>query len=199
MDRHWMPMTKRLPLRRTRPAWAGVCAAVATALAAGCGGAIDNNPETSGRQELSFPFYQRCVEPILVTPLPIPGTSTLNSCAASGCHDNVNGTGGSLRLRAGATVVPNPGSLPEGQVTSTDMYRNYYSTQGAVAFGAIRSSRLLTKPLVQNTLHGGGLIFESESNPNVQVLLDWMTHPVPTGQSEFSYDPASPAGSCTIP
>ncbi len=163
---------------------AGACAVLVT-LAAGCGGGVDNNAEPAGQQRLSFAYYQRCVEPILVTPLPIPGTSTQNACAAAGCHDNVNGTGGALRLRAAAAPVASVDPLV---VRDTDMYRNFYSAQGAVSFGAIGSSRLITKPLVRNTLHGGGLIFATDTDPNVRVLLRWMTNPVPTGQNEFTYD-----------
>ena len=37
------------------------------------------------------------------------------------------------------------------------MYKNFYSAQGAVVLGSPTQSRLLTKPLVQGVLHGGGL------------------------------------------
>ena len=35
-------------------------------------------------------------------------------------------------------------------------------------------------------LHGGGLIFPSETDPNVKLIKYWITHPAPLGQDEFS-------------
>jgi hypothetical protein len=66
------------------------------------------------------------------------------------------------------------------------MYKNFYSSQGEVVFNAPLSSRLLTKPLLLNVLHGGGLIFTSESDPNVQLIRYWISRPMPQGQDEFS-------------
>lgn len=195
--------TEQASTRRTPSLlkWAGVCAAV-VALGTGCGGGSPlgnppnvNNEEARGGQSLSFPYFQRCINPIFLAQLPIPGTATTNTCAGSGCHDNAAGTGGAFRViqAAGSVDLTNPANTPD-VIRATDMYKNFYSSQGEVVFTAISQSRLITKPLVRNVLHGGGLIFETDLDPNVRLLQYWMTHPTPVGQSEFTYDPG--AGAC---
>ncbi len=183
--------------------------ALAAAIA-GCGGggALDNppqvsNPPGSGGQKLSFQYFQRCVNPVLNTPLPIliNGQATTNTCAASGCHDNVSGTGGALRLLGAAPAVdPAAGA---DSVRASDMYKNYYSSLGETVVGNPDQSRLLNKPLVRNTLHGGGLIFESADEPAARLIRTWINRPMPAGQDEFSsaansmFTPADPAtGTC---
>ena len=61
---------------------------------------VQNPAGTVGGQKLSFAYFQRCVMPILRAQLQvnINGTTALNSCAGSGCHDSTNGTGGALRI-----------------------------------------------------------------------------------------------------
>ena len=87
------------------------------AVAACGGGEVENAPAT-GARKLSFAYFQRCVMPILVTQLPVTlnGSTTVNSCAAAGCHDDTNGTGGALRVRRfrmnARSVVAVPG-FPE--------------------------------------------------------------------------------------
>lgn len=159
---------------------------------AGCGGgALDNadtvaNPPGGSGQKLSFVYFQRCVFPVLNTPLPvnIGGVSTTNTCAAGGCHDNATGTGGALRLVGSAAPVDT--ALPAATVQASDMYRNYYSSLGESVVGAADDSRLLNKPLVRNTLHGGGLIFETVDDDAAQRIRYWINHPMPSGQDEFS-------------
>jgi hypothetical protein len=68
------------------------------------------------------------------------------------------------------------------------MYKNFYSAQGEVVFGSTTQSRLLAKPMLINVLHGGGLIFDSAANPNVQVIQFWISNPA-QGGDEFSSDP----------
>jgi hypothetical protein len=65
------------------------------------------NPPGGSGQKLSFVYFQRCVFPVLNTPLPvnIGGVTTTNTCAAGGCHDNATGTGGALRLVGSAAPV----------------------------------------------------------------------------------------------
>ena len=82
-------------------------------------------------------------------------------------------------------------------IRASDMYKNFYSSQGEVVLSAISQSRLLAKPRVQGVLHGGGLIFETDTDPHVRLIQFWMTHPAPTGQDEFATDPGN--GTCTIP
>jgi hypothetical protein len=195
-----------------RRGWWGGAAAAALALVAACGGGGDNplgnppdivNPPGGSGQSLSFVYFQRCINPILVAQLSLPGGGT-GSCAAAGCHDNATGTGGAFRTVAGAAFVDlsDPANTPDA-VRLTAMYRNFYSAQGSTVIGGPSSSRLLTKPLVQGVLHGGGLIFADTNDPNVRLLQYWISRPMPQGQDEFSsaaaamFTPADPAtGTC---
>jgi hypothetical protein len=169
------------------------------ALAAGCGGGtplgnppdIQNQGGGTGGRSLSFAYFQRCINPIFLAPLPIIGTSTTNTCAGAGCHDDANGAGGAFRIRPAAAAV----SLlsTDDVIRASDMYKNYYSAQGEVTFNSVSLSRLITKPLVRGVLHGGGQIFASDLDPNIQKLLYWMTNPIPVGQDELTTDlPAGP-------
>lgn len=187
-------------------------AGLATLLLAGCGGSDNNpldnpptvaNPTVAGGQKLSFAYFQKCIQPIFVAPLQVNqgGTISVNTCAAAGCHDTVTGTGGAFRLIGSAQPV-SLAQTPDA-IRASDMYKNFYSSQGEVVFGAPLSSRLLTKPLTLNVLHGGGLIFLSESDPNVMLIRYWISRPMPQGQDEFSsaassmFTPPDPAtGSC---
>lgn len=194
--------------RRTRwPAVAvhRIAAAVAAVSAlAGCGGAgnpLDNpdsiaNPSGSTGNKLSFAYFQRCVFPIFLAQLQINqnGAISTNTCAASGCHDNSNGTGGAFRVIPAAQPVDltNPANTPD-VIRTTDIYKNFYSAQGEVVFGSATQSRLLAKPMLINVLHGGGLIFDSAQDPNVQVIQYWIGNPA-QGQDEFSSDPSP--GAC---
>lgn len=163
------------------------------------------NPPATGTRKLSFAYFQRCVQPILEAQLPITlnGVNTVNSCASSGCHDDTNGTGGALRLFGGAALVDL--ALTPEQIRATEMYRNFYSSQGEVVFGDTLASRLIAKPLVRNVLHGGGLVFDSEDDPNVRSLRYWIEHPMPAGQDEFSAagnalftPPDAATGACNV-
>ena len=160
--------------RRAFALAAPLVATLVLTMVAACGGGnpLDNpeevaNPPASGTRKLSFAYFQRCVQPILEAQLPITlnGVTTVNSCASSGCHDDTNGTGGALRLRGGAALVDL--ALTPEQIRATEMYRNFYSSQGEVVFGDTLASRLIAKPLVRGVLHGGGLVFDSEDDPNV--------------------------------
>jgi hypothetical protein len=170
----------------TLPFWRRPWAAalVASLGLAACGGgnplgnpdSVDNPSESTG-QKLSFRYFQKCVNPIFRTA----------GCDAGGCHDNTNGTGGALRVEPNAALVDltNAANTPD-VVRGTDMYKNFYSAQGEVVFGAPEASRLVNKPLVRNVLHGGGVIFDSVDEHEVKVLQYWITHPMPQGQDEFS-------------
>ncbi|MEQ1682014.1 MAG: hypothetical protein ABL916_00090 [Burkholderiaceae bacterium] len=181
---------------------------------AACGGSgnnpIGNPPEVSNPvgvtgQKLSFAYFQKCINPIFVARLQINigGAISTNTCAGSGCHDNTTGTGGALRVVANAQPVDltDPANTAD-VIRTTDMYKNFYSAQGSVVIGAVTQSRLLTKPLVLNVLHGGGLIFEDLNDPNARLMQYWMTHPAPNGQDEFStatysmFTPADLSGTC---
>jgi len=198
-------------IRSTQTAFSTALFALVLASCGGEGNPLDNPPTvqnaaTTSGQKLSFIYFQKCIFPIFVAQLQINqnGVVSTNTCAAGGCHDNVTGTGGALRLLGGAQPVDlsNPANTP-AVIRTTDMYRNFYSAQGEVVFGAPLSSRLLTKPLTLNVLHGGGLIFLSESDPHVMLIRYWISRPLPQGHDEFSsaansmFTPADPnAGTC---
>jgi len=180
----------RLSPRRTKKL-ASVLAACAALAACGGGSPLDNpetlsNPPGLTGQKLSFVYFQRCVNPVLITPLPINinGQMSINTCAAGGCHDNVTGTGGALRLLGGAaTVDPTQGAAT---IRASDIYKNYYSSLGETVVGAPDQSRLLNKPLVRSVLHGGGLIFENQNDAGAKLFRYWINRPMPSGQDEFS-------------
>ena len=192
-----MPDAMSLAPRRWRStSLAAVAAGLLSGALAGCGGGnpLDNPPDVgnsavTGNRKLSFAYFQRCIQPILVAQLPVSlnGVTTVNSCASSGCHDDTSGTGGALRIRGAAVDVDlaDPANTPE-VVRDTDMYRNFYSSQGEVVFANALASRLIAKPLVLNVLHGGGIVFDDVEDPNVRLMRYWIEHPMPEGQDEFS-------------
>jgi len=198
---------------RPQPTVAALCTAAVIALGA-CGGGgspLDNpplvqNPLGVGGQKLSFKYFQKCINPILLAQLQINinGVLSTNTCASSGCHDNTTGTGGALRIVQSAQPLDltDPVNTPE-VIRTADIYKNFYSSQGEVVFGDVNSSRLLAKPMLRNVLHGGGLIFENDQDPNVKLIRYWISRPMPQGQDEFSvaansmFTPADPlTGSC---
>lgn len=182
---------------RRRRLWSILGAAVIGL--AGCGGSSNSNPfgnpplvsnpaVTTGKK-LSFVYFQRCVYPVFIAPLQVNlnGVVSTNTCAGSGCHDNVSGTGGAFRVFPGAQPVDLADSANTADVIrATDIYKTFYSSQGEVVFDAPLQSRLLTKPQVLGVLHGGGLIFTSTQDPNVKIIEYWINHPMPQGQDEFS-------------
>jgi hypothetical protein len=176
-------------------------------LLAACGGGgplgnandIQNPAGGTGNGKLSFVYFQRCINPIFLTQ--ISGSGGNNSCAASGCHDNVAGTGGALRLTPSAAEIDT--ALAVDVLRASDMYKNFYSAQGVTLIGSPAQSRLIDKPLLQGVLHGGGLIFDNANDPLVQRMRYWIGRPVPQGQDEFStsaagmFTPADPlTGAC---
>jgi hypothetical protein len=180
-------------MTRTRQHGLSSATLLAAALLGACGGGgplgnaetVANPPGTSG-QKLSFVYFQRCVNPVLNTPLPvvINGQTSVNTCAAGGCHDNATGTGGALRLLGAAPAV-DP-SLAADAIRASDMYKNFYSSLGESVVGSPNDSRMLNKPLVRGVLHGGGLIFENADTLEAQRIRYWISHPMPQGQDEFS-------------
>ena len=179
----------------------------------GCGGGdnpFDNpadveNPQLVSGQKLSFTYFQKCINPIFLAQLQSSsgGTVKTNTCSSSGCHDNVNGTGGALRIvpQAQAIDLADPANTAD-VIRLSDMYKNFYSAQGSAVIVSPTQSRLLAKPLLMNVLHGGGLIFESDQDPLAKLIAYWITHPVPAGSDEFSpsnglFTPADAAtGAC---
>ncbi len=198
-------------VRRTRLSWA----ALGAALLSGCGGGGGNplgnppsveNPPATGGQKLSFVYFQKCINPIFLAQLQINqgGVVSTNTCASSGCHDNSTGTGGALRIVQSAQAVDlsNAANTPD-VVRSSDMYKNFYSSQGSTVIGAPMQSRLLAKPLTLNVLHGGGVVFADQNDANAKLIALWIGRPMPAGQDEFSsaadtmFTPANPStGTC---
>ena len=190
-------------------------AVLGAALMSGCGGGGGNplgnppsvqNPPATGGQKLSFVYFQKCINPIFLAQLQINqgGVVSTNTCASSGCHDNTTGTGGALRVvqNAQAVDLSNLANTPD-VVRSTDMFKNFYSSQGSTAIGSPIQSRLLTKPLTLNVLHGGGVVFADQSDANAKLIAYWIARPMPAGQDEFSsaadsmFTPANPStGAC---
>lgn len=175
------------------PARVLVVAAIAAVLTA-CGGGnpLGNaptlmNPPTESGQKLSFVYFQKCINPVLLKPLPIDqgGQQSVNTCAGSGCHDDQNGTGGSFRVVAQAQAV-DLATADADAARTTGMYRNFYSAQGAAVIGSPAQSRLLDKPLLRGVLHGGGLVFDSDQHADARLIAYWISRPVPEGQDEFS-------------
>ena len=208
------PPTRRSVLRDRPARLAGTGLVFFAVLVAGCGGAGNplGNPSTidneavAGGKKLSFIYFQQCVNPIFLAQLQINqgGVTSVNSCSASGCHDNTNGTGGAFRVIAQAQPLDLGSLASDPQAArASDIYKNFYSAHGEVVFTAPLDSRLLAKPLLRGVLHGGGLIFESTDDENVKRIEYWITHPMPEGQDEFSgaaaamFTPADPAtGAC---
>lgn len=196
--------------RRSLAACAVATAALAVAGLAGCGGGGTfgnpdevQNPGQSSGQRLSFAYYQRCIHPILLAQLQVNlnGTLSTNSCAGGGCHSSTSGTGGALRIEVAAANV-DLGTAPD-VIRDSAMYRNYFSAYGSSVPGAPSQSRLLTKPLVQGVLHGGGIVFADANDPNARLIRYWINRPAPEGQDEFSaasanmFTPPDPAtGAC---
>ena len=193
----------------------GLATACAAALLTACGGGGSdvlgnppkvNNPEVIGGKALSFAYFQKCINPIFLALLPIQlgGTTSNNTCAGSGCHDNTTGTGGAFRVVTNAQPLDlsDPANTP-AVIRASDMYKNFYSAQSSLVIGSASQSRLLTKPLLSGVLHGGGLIFLSDSDPNARLIKYWISRPVAQGQDEFStasytmFTPPDPkAGTC---
>ncbi|MGZ5184643.1 MAG: hypothetical protein ACXWCU_01765 [Caldimonas sp.] len=195
LERRYIDKHRALPLRATAHALTGLAAAVIVASCGGGGGnPFDNpasvsNPDIVSGQHLAFAYFQRCINPIFNKQLAIVlnGQTSTNTCSASGCHDTVTGTGGALRLIGSAQEVDlsDPAMTPAA-IRATDMYKNFYSAQGEVVLGSPVQSKLLDKPLLLGVLHGGGLIFPSQSDSNALLIQYWISHPAPQGADEFS-------------
>lgn len=172
-----------------------LAALAVAALLASCGGgnplsnpdSVQNPGQTTG-QKLSFIYFQKCINPIYLLQLQVNqnGVVTTNTCSSGGCHDTNTGTGGALRLIGSAATVDlaDPANTPD-VVRASDMYKNFYSSQGATVIGSPSQSRLLAKPLL-TVLHGGGQIFFDLNDPNAKRIAYWIGRPMPQGQDEFS-------------
>jgi hypothetical protein len=201
-----------LPARLARAS--AIAGSACALLLAGCGGGGNplstppdvSNPPGNAGESLSFAYFQKCINPIFLARLTIVqnGVSSTNTCAGSGCHDSNTGTGGALRIVASAEPIDlgDAANTPDA-IRTTDMYKNFYSAQGVTVPGSPQQSRLLAKPLLMSVLHGGGLVFPDENDPNARMFAYWISHPSPAGHDEFStasdgmFTPADPVtGTC---
>jgi hypothetical protein len=191
---------------RTQPVAMWLCVVLL-----GCGGgngvldnnATINNPPRDGGQWLSFAYFQRCVNPVLNARIANANSATTSTCSSGGCHDNVTGAGGALRLVGAAPVVSL--AQPADALRSSEIYKNYFSSLGLSRLGAPDQSAMLNKPLVRGVLHGGGIIFSNASDPGAKTIAYWINRPMPPGQDEFSpaadtmFTPPDPnTGACNI-
>lgn len=180
-----------------------------------CGGAggnpLDNPPSITNSgggsgQTLSFDYFQRCVNPIFDSKIPITlnGVTIDNTCSNAACHNDLTGHGGAFRIvpDAAPVVIADTANTP-AVIRTQDIYKNFLSAQGETIVGAPLQSLLINKPLVRNVLHGGGVIFASESDPDIQRFIYWISNPMPAGQDEFGtaganlFTPANPdTGAC---
>jgi hypothetical protein len=192
------PMFSTLPAtgRLTRAALVLLSSATLLACGGGGGNPLDNpgainNPAQMSGKRLSLAYFQKCINPIFDKQLTISGTTSTNSCAGAGCHDTVAGTGGAFRVVPFASTLNLSDSAnTQDVIRASAMYKNYYSALGVVVAGYPEQSRLLAKPLLSNVLHGGGLIFETPTDPNAVLIQYWISHPAPLGQDEFSPSPS---------
>src|SRR5439155_16816799 len=121
--------------------------AIGCAALASCGGGsnsnpLDNpapvqNPPGATGQKLSYAYFQKCIDPIFIAQLTIPGSTSTNTCAGSGCHDTATGTGGAFRVVPSAQPldVLDPANTPD-VIRASDMYKNFYSAQGEGVLGS---------------------------------------------------------------
>jgi len=166
----------------------------------GCGGSgnpLENPPTVTesaaaSGQSLSFAYFQQCINPIFLASLPNPNGGSPNTCSAAGCHNDATGRGAAFRLIPTATPIPTasastPAALTESsaQIQTTDMFKNFYSTQAMTIVGNPAESLLINKPLTRGVLHGGGLIFSSDQDPNIKQMEFWISNPLPVGEDEF--------------
>jgi predicted small lipoprotein YifL len=157
----------------------------------GCGGGnplgnppdVSNQPTDKTGQEISFVYYQRCIDPIHQT------TGSGSGCANSGCHIDNGGPGGTLRIQPNASSVTTPASMNDADkalIRRTEgMYKNYFSSADKAVPGSPDSSSLLRKPLLLVS-HTGGQVFSSAGVPNATLMSYWISHPMPAGEDEFS-------------
>jgi hypothetical protein len=208
LDRERLPQKTMTPFHFKHLMRYALAAALGLAGCGGGNGVLDNNPTLNnppqeGSQWLSFAYFQRCVNPVLNARLANANSSTTSTCSSAGCHDNVTGAGGALRL-VGAAAAVNL-SQSAAALRSSEIYKNYFSSLGLSRLGAPEQSAMLNKPLVRGVLHGGGAIFSTPSDPAAKAIAYWINRPMPAGQDEFSvsansmFTPPDPStGACNI-
>jgi hypothetical protein len=123
------------------------------ALLAGCPTVDLGDQPPEPRQCLpDMQYYHDHIWPEYLAP-----TDASKSCVAnSGCHQAANGRS-ALRL----------------ETDPVDDVRNYQEVTRFLNCGMPDVSQLLSKPLKGGDLHGGGDVFASTSDPQVQVFLKW--------------------------
>lgn len=140
----------------------GLLLAAIVGLAAGCEQVTVEQSQATG-QTLCRLDYETCVDPIFHSV--ISGRTGPVTCSASGCHDNVSGSGGGLKL------VPNPG-------TPADLQANFLRARTFGNLNAPDQSKLLLEPLTGQSAisgtHTGGDIFPGTNDACYRVVRDWI-------------------------
>lgn len=201
--------------RHTRMSLRGLLATALASLAlGGCGGDAGPtelppiaNPDTPPGPRLSYAYFQRCVYPILTTPIVLNtgnGVTRITTCSASGCHGDAPGTGGALKIEPVASPLQllNP-LVTVADIRASPMYRSFLSAERQARPRNPDLSPLVTKPLEQNIAHVGGKNFNDALDPGMRRILYWINNPAGDAQDEFNpstyamFTPANPdVGNC---
>src|SRR5579863_1214285 len=126
-------------------------------------GLLGQQPASSGGSpSLNYEFFKTKVEPVFLNKRPARAR-----CVA--CHSRA-GNNTAFRLQPLA-----PGST---NWTEEQSRKNFESTKVLVVPGNVEKSRLLTHPLAEEAggdfFHTGGKQFDSQNNPEWQVLKEWV-------------------------
>jgi hypothetical protein len=117
------------------------------------------NPQSKAAPALDFEFFKARVQPLFLTKR--PGHARCYVCHSTGTTFRLE------RLSPGATTWNDEQSR-----------RNFESVKRLVVPGDWQASRLLTHPLAPEAggdpFHSGGKHWDSQSNPEWQVLAEWV-------------------------
>jgi hypothetical protein len=150
---------------------------------------VANPPGASG-QKLSFLYFQRCVNPVLNTPLPvrIGGNTTTNTCAAGGCHDNVSGTGGALRLLGSAAPV-DASALPDARARQRHVQELLLIARGKRGRQSRPEPPAEQAAGAQHTARGRPGLRDGGRPIAAQLIRYWINHPMPAGRTNSAPRP----------
>jgi hypothetical protein len=140
-------------ITETRRIIAFVAAAIAAALVSPA------RPQSKAAPSLDFEFFKTRVQPLFLAKR--PGHARCYACHSQGTTFRIE------RLSPGATTWNEEQSR-----------RNFDSVKRLVVPGDWQASRLLTHPLAPEAggddFHSGGKHWDSQSNPEWQILAEWV-------------------------
>jgi len=131
------------------------------------GGRTGAPPAAPGASPLDFEYFKEKVQPIFLKKMPGHARCVV-------CH---------------ATGTPRLQALAEGATTWTEEQsrQNFNAWQRVVVPGNPMGSRLLLHPLSKDAggdhFHGGGKHWESQNNPDFQVIAAWIKGATLSGSS----------------